>query len=65
MTRVRCILVETTVPVRIRPRIETKPVKGHFLSVRYRRISTTHQKSPQANAIGYMSGDIGGINIPM
>jgi hypothetical protein len=26
-------LVETTVPVRIRPRIETMPVKGHFLSV--------------------------------
>lgn len=33
MTRVRCILVEITVPVRIRPRIETWPVKGHFLSV--------------------------------
>ena len=32
MTRVRCILVETTVPVRIRPRMETRPVKGHFLS---------------------------------
>lgn len=32
MTRVRCILVETTVPFRIRPRIETRPVKGHFLS---------------------------------
>ncbi|KAI7150536.1 hypothetical protein KC344_g22 [Hortaea werneckii] len=31
MIRVRCILVETTVPVRIRPRIETRPVKGHFL----------------------------------
>lgn len=34
MTSVRCILVETTVPVRIRPRMETSPVKGHFLSVR-------------------------------
>lgn len=33
MIRVRCILVETTVPVRIRPRMETMPVKGHFLSV--------------------------------
>lgn len=33
MIRVRCILVETTVPVRIRPRMETRPVKGHFLSV--------------------------------
>ena len=32
MTRVRCILVETTVPVRIRPRIDTSPVNGHFLS---------------------------------
>ena len=32
MMMVRCILVETTVPVRIRPRIETMPVKGHFLS---------------------------------
>jgi hypothetical protein len=30
--RVLCILVETTVPVRIRPRMETVPVKGHFLS---------------------------------
>lgn len=30
---VRCILVDTTVPVRIRPRMETRPVKGHFLSV--------------------------------
>lgn len=29
---VRCILVDTTLPVRIRPRIETIPVKGHFLS---------------------------------
>jgi hypothetical protein len=32
MMMVRCILVETTRPVRIRPRIETRPVKGHFLS---------------------------------
>lgn len=32
MMRVLCIFVETTVPVRIRPRIETMPVKGHFLS---------------------------------
>lgn len=33
MMRVRCIFVETTVPVRIRPRIETSPVNGHFLSI--------------------------------
>tara|TARA_R110002003_G_scaffold172_3_gene14104 strand:+ start:3531 stop:3944 length:414 start_codon:yes stop_codon:yes gene_type:complete len=30
---VRCILVDMTVPVRIRPRIETMPVNGHFLSM--------------------------------
>jgi hypothetical protein len=29
---VRFILVETTFPVSIRPRIEISPVKGHFLS---------------------------------
>lgn len=29
---VRVIFVETTRPVKIRPRIETSPVKGHFLS---------------------------------
>jgi hypothetical protein len=30
---VRCILVDITVPVRIRPRMETMPVNGHFLSM--------------------------------
>lgn len=34
MMIVLCILVDMTVPVRIRPRIETWPVKGHFLSTR-------------------------------
>lgn len=29
---VRFILVDTTLPVRIRPRMEMSPVKGHFLS---------------------------------
>lgn len=33
MMIVRVIFVETTLPVRIRPRIEILPVKGHFLSV--------------------------------
>lgn len=33
---VRCILVETTVPVRIRPLMETWPVNGHFLSAVHR-----------------------------
>ena len=32
MTIVRVIFVETTRPVRMRPRIETSPVNGHFLS---------------------------------
>lgn len=39
MMIVRVILVDTTRPVRIRPRIETSPVNGHFLSafiVRFR-----------------------------
>lgn len=34
MMMVRVILVDTTLPVRIRPRIETRPVQGHFLSVK-------------------------------
>lgn len=33
MMMVRFILVETTLPVRMRPRIETRPVNGHFLSM--------------------------------
>jgi hypothetical protein len=30
---VRVILVEVTTPFRMRPRIDTLPVKGHFLSM--------------------------------
>jgi hypothetical protein len=30
---VRVILADMTFPVRMRPRIETSPVKGHFLSM--------------------------------
>lgn len=33
MIIVRVIFVETTFPVKIRPRIETFPVNGHFLSI--------------------------------
>ena len=51
MTRVRCIFVETTVPVRIRPRMETSPVKGHFLSTRLKLIRT------QSSARGKVSKD--------
>ena len=32
MMIVRVIFVDTTRPVRIRPRIETSPANGHFLS---------------------------------
>jgi len=32
MIIVRVILVDTTRPVRMRPRIETSPANGHFLS---------------------------------
>lgn len=33
MITVRVIFVETTLPLRRRPRIETRPVQGHFLSI--------------------------------
>ena len=46
MTRVRCILVETTVPVRIRPRMETSPVKGHFLSRIPCQTTSSKSKAP-------------------
>jgi hypothetical protein len=35
MMIVRVIFVETTFPVRMRPRIEISPVNGHFLSRRW------------------------------
>jgi len=38
-------LVDTTVPVRIRPRIETRPVKGHFLSMHRRRLVLDQQQT--------------------
>ena len=33
MMMVRFILVDLTTPVRMRPRIDTLPVNGHFLSM--------------------------------
>jgi hypothetical protein len=42
MMMVLVILVDFTTPERIRPRIETSPVKGHFLSER-----TKHQMNTQ------------------
>lgn len=49
MIRVRCIFVETTVPVRMRPRIETRPVKGHFLSADNRLISIQIRRKLQTH----------------
>ena len=40
MIIVRFILVDTTFPVKIRPRIEMSPVKGHFLSFEVISFST-------------------------
>ena len=42
MIIVRVIFVETTRPVRMRPRIETSPVNGHFLSVLLVRSRESH-----------------------
>jgi hypothetical protein len=41
MMMVLVILVEWTTPVRIRPRMETSPVKGHFLSMYVPFIAST------------------------
>lgn len=41
MMMVRCILAETTMPERMRPRMEIWPVKGHFLSTK--RISNLYR----------------------
>jgi hypothetical protein len=46
MMMVLVILVDFTTPERIRPRIETSPVKGHFLSIcTGRQINTRDQFS--------------------
>lgn len=50
MTRVRCILVDTTVPVKIRPRMETSPVKGHFLSA-HKRCKSNMSKISQISSL--------------
>lgn len=47
MMRVLCILVETTVPVRIRPRIETWPTNGHFLSVKRKMLAAVQAVFPR------------------
>ena len=56
---VRCILVETTVPVSIRPRIETLPVKGHFLSIQcqhYIELVVKHSSEEQRTNVCSLDG---------
>ncbi len=46
---VRVILVDTTLPVRMRPRMETSPVKGHFLSVQTSQVKPVHRSKLHTN----------------
>lgn len=56
MIIVRVIFVDTTLPVKIRPRMETLPVKGHFLSVvNNRSLRSTFYQNMVMNAPIYMS----------
>jgi len=54
ITSVRCILVETTVPVRMRPRIETKPVNGHFLSMYEPSIAVFGVRKPNPTSLYHL-----------
>ena len=53
---VRCILAETTMPERIRPRIEIWPVKGHFLSM-----LLDGEAGDNATNISSLDGLLGGL----
>ena len=52
---VRVIFVETTLPVRIRPRIETLPIKGHFLSV-HGRVAVWGRTEGKHTDVGAVDG---------
>ena len=56
MMMVRCILAETTMPERIRPRIEIWPVKGHFLSM-----PLDGEAKDNATNISSLDGLLGGL----
>ena len=51
MMIVRVIFVETTRPVRIRPRIETSPVNGHFLSALFFRFHGASMREVRTNVV--------------
>ena len=61
MTIVRVIFVDTTRPVRIRPRMDTSPVKGHFLSaanVCPLNVSETTNKLTNVSAVDRLRGGL-------
>lgn len=58
---VRVIFVETTLPVKIRPRIETSPVKGHFLSIIYRIKPGSNSSTMRCTDICAVNGLRGGL----
>jgi hypothetical protein len=51
MMIVRVIFVETTRPVRMRPRIETSPVNGHFLSTLFVRSRVGEMNGGRTNVV--------------
>lgn len=52
---VRCILVLITIPRKIRPRIDTPPVKGHFLSMYFPLIAPFGVLNPRPTLLWYLS----------
>lgn len=61
---VRCILVDTTVPVRIRPRMETRPVKGHFLSAKVVVVSSRSNPCDHCHSFRSSSSHPPGVGCP-
>lgn len=51
MMIVRVIFVDTTRPVRMRPRIETSPVNGHFLSILLVRFRVGGTRTERTNVV--------------
>ena len=62
MMIVRVILVDTTRPLRMRPRMETSPVKGHFLSTARVRIcpivATNEHAHTDVSALNRLRGGL-------
>jgi hypothetical protein len=51
---IRCILVVCTTPVRIRPRMETIPVKGHFLSMYEPSMAVLGVRKPRPTSLYHL-----------